>query len=109
MTRNDRGTVINRVLNWLEVGYPDGIPRPDRFPLVALLRRRLTEEQTREVIEQLTAGTVMEGRGDDPITAEEIENLIQLHLREAPSHGEVARVSAKLAAAGWPLADPLWS
>jgi len=107
MTTNDRGTVFNRVLSWLEVGYPDGVPRPDRFPLVALLRRRLTEEQTRDVIERLTTGTVMEGRGDDPITTEEIENLIQQHLREAPPHGDVARVSAKLAAAGWPLADPL--
>ncbi|MGI3782656.1 MAG: DUF3349 domain-containing protein, partial [Janthinobacterium lividum] len=40
--------VATRVLNWLEAGYPEGIPRQDRFPLIALLGRRLTEEQTRQ-------------------------------------------------------------
>lgn len=97
--------VVRRVLHWLEAGYPDGIPPQDRFPLVALLRRRLTEEQTREIVADLTAPGALETRGDDPITADEIGQLAERQLRESPTPEDVARVSARLAAAGWPLAD----
>ena len=97
--------VVLRVLHWLEAGYPDGIPPQDRFPLVALLRRRLTEEQTHEIVADLTAPGAVETRGDDPITAAEIEQLVERQLSESPSPEDVARVSARLAAGGWPLAD----
>ena len=101
----DSPNVALRVLKWLEAGYPDGIPRQDRFPLVALLRRRLTDEQTKEIVGDLTAPGALETRGDDPITQDEIEELISRQLRETPSADDVSRVSARLAAAGWPLAD----
>jgi hypothetical protein len=103
----DQPNVALRVLHWLEAGYPDGIPRQDRFPLIALLRRRLTEEQTREVVQDLTAPGALETRGDDPITSEEIEQLIGRQLSESPTPEDVSRVSARLAAGGWPLADSL--
>jgi len=99
--------VALRVLHWLEAGYPDGIPRQDRFPLIALLRRRLTDEQTREIVQDLTAPGALETRGDDPITQEEIEQLITRQLSESPTPEDVSRVSARLAAGGWPLADSL--
>ncbi len=113
MTATDQSTsqgseqpnVVTRVLHWLEAGYPEGIPPQDRFPLVALLRRRLTDDQTREIVADLTAPGAVETRGDDPITAEEIEDLISRQLAESPSSDDVSRVSARLAAAGWPLAD----
>lgn len=104
-TAGDQRSVALRVLNWLEAGYPEGIPRQDRFPLIALLRRRLTEDQTREIVADLTAPGALETRGDDPITSNEIEELIARQLRESPSSDDVSRVSARLAAAGWPLAD----
>ena len=103
----DQPNVAVRVLNWLEAGYPEGIPRQDRFPLIALLKRRLTDEQTREIVRDLTAPGALESRGDDAITQDEIEELIQRQLRESPSAEDVSRVSARLAAAGWPLADSL--
>ena len=106
MTTTEQSNVVVRVLHWLEAGYPDGIPRQDRFPLVALLKRRLTEEQTREVVADLTAPGALESRGDDPITAEEIQAMVAGQLSEEPSADDVARVSARLAAGGWPLADP---
>lgn len=109
MTATDESTtqpnVAVRVLHWLEAGYPDGIPRQDRFPLIALLRRRLTDDQTRAIVGELTAPGALETRGDDPITQEEIEQLIQRQLLESPSAEDVSRVSGRLAAAGWPLAD----
>jgi hypothetical protein len=101
----DQPNVVVRVLHWLEAGYPDGIPRQDRFPLVALLSRRLTDEQTREIVRDLTAPGALETRGVDAITQDDIEELIQRQLRESPSPEDVSRVSARLAAAGWPLAD----
>lgn len=103
----DQPNVALRVLHWLEAGYPDGIPRQDRFPLIALLRRRLTDAQTREIVSDLTAPGALETRGDDPITQEEIEQLIARQLSESPSPEDVSRVSARLAAGGWPLADTL--
>jgi hypothetical protein len=109
MTTTDQNNVVVRVLSWLEAGYPDGIPRQDRFPLIALLQRRLTEEQTREIVADLTAPGALENRGDDPITAEEIEALVAGRLSESASSEDVARVSARLAAGGWPLADPFLS
>ena len=105
MTTTDRANVIQRVLKWLEAGYPDGIPRQDRFPLVALLQRRLTDDQTRQVIGQLTSPDARL-RGDYPITAGEIEAPIERQLSDSPTPEDVARVSARLAAAGWPLAEP---
>ena len=99
-------SVAHRVLAWLQVGYPEGIPRQDRFPLVALLGRRLTESQTREVVAELTAPGPWPSRGDEPIDQSEIERLIRRQLSEAPPAADVSRVSARLAAGGWPLADP---
>ncbi|SEQ32746.1 DUF3349 domain-containing protein [Microlunatus flavus] len=104
-TSTETPNVVVRVLQWLEAGYPDGIPPQDRFPLVALLRRRLTDEQTHEIVADLTAPGALETRGDDPITAAEIEQLVARQLHESPSPEDVARVSARLAAGGWPLAD----
>jgi uncharacterized protein DUF3349 len=101
---DERGVAL-RVLHWLEAGYPDGIPRQDRFPLIALLRKRLDDEQVRTIVADLTAPGAVETRGDDPITAQEIETLVARQLRESPTPEDVRRVSARLAAAGWPLAD----
>lgn len=106
MTATDRDGVIARVLRWLELGYPDGIPRQDRFPLIALLERRLTEDQAHQVVAQITSPDAQLARGDDSITPGEIETLIHRQVREAPSPQDVARVSARLAAGGWPLAAP---
>ena len=105
MTTTEHSSVITRILRWLEAGYPEGIPRQDRFPLIALLRRRLTDEQTQEIITELTdprSSLLVE-----PISADQIETLIERALLEPASAEDVARVSARLAAAGWPLASDL--
>jgi transcription-repair coupling factor (superfamily II helicase) len=40
------------VLDWLVAGYPTGIPPKDYVPVLALLRRRLTEDEVRQVAEE---------------------------------------------------------
>ena len=33
------------MLGWLHQGYPEGVPPKDYFPLLALLKRSLTEDE----------------------------------------------------------------
>lgn len=93
------------VLKWLRAGYPQGIPPKDRIPLVALLHRKLTAEQIKDVAVALAESR---GEGQDPtVTRAEIGELIEHITHEAPSDDDIARVRSVLAAAGWPLADPI--
>jgi len=40
---------LHRIVNWLRVGYPQGIPPTDYMPLLALLSRRLTNRAAAEM------------------------------------------------------------
>jgi hypothetical protein len=97
-------SLLGSILNWLRAGYPEGVPGPDRVPLLALLRATpLTEEQIKEVVRNITAdgsSAVVDGSiGEDEIAA---------FISDVTDHDagpeNVKRVAAKLAAAGWPLA-----
>lgn len=92
------------VIRWLQAGYPEGVPGPDRVPLFALLRSTpLTAEQLKEVIDNLTAKgspAVVDGVIDGNEIAESIAEL----THRDPGPENVRRVAATLAAAGWPLA-----
>jgi hypothetical protein len=46
---------IAQALRWLGAGYPDGIPAQDRVPILALLRRRLTDDEVQEVCAAVAA------------------------------------------------------
>lgn len=94
--------VFSRALGWLTAGYPEGIPPQDRFAVVALLKRRLSDDQVKEIVAALTRGGGPED-ADRVITDAEIVTLTHRVLSEHPSEADLARVSAKLAAAGWPL------
>ncbi|GAB3928313.1 hypothetical protein GCM10011575_12010 [Microlunatus endophyticus] len=96
-------SIIGRVIGWLTAGYPEGIPAADRFPVIAVLKRRLTDEQVHEIVEELTHKD-SPALADGVITHDEVEALIQRILSEQPTHDEIRRVSARLAAGGWPLA-----
>ena len=91
------------ILNWLRAGYPNGVPGPDRVPLLALLRSTpLTEDQVKEVVAHLTAkdSPALDGGIDEDEIAEFIKDVS--HHDAGPEN--VKRVAATLAAAGWPLA-----
>jgi hypothetical protein len=95
-------TLLSRVLGWLTAGYPDGIPATDRFAVIALLKRRLTDEQLHEIVEALTADGSA-AHTDGFVSDAEIEELTRRVLSEEPGPEDLSRVSARLAAAGWPL------
>jgi Protein of unknown function (DUF3349) len=88
---------LNSVVAWLRAGYPDGIPPTDYFPVLALLSRRLSNDDVK-----LVARDLMQ-RGDfDHV---DIGVLITQLTDELPNPVDVERVRERLAAKGWPLDD----
>ena len=88
---------LNSVVTWLRAGYPDGIPPTDYFPVLALLSRRLGNDEVKLVARELMQ------RGDfDHV---DIGVLITQLTDELPSQADVERVRERLAAKGWPLDD----
>jgi hypothetical protein len=97
-------SLVSSILNWLRAGYPEGVPGPDRVPLLALLRATpLTDEQIKEVVRNITAdgSTAI---ADGSIGEDEIAAFISDVTDHDAGPENIQRVAAKLAAAGWPLA-----
>ncbi len=95
---------VASVLNWLRAGYPDGVPGPDRVPLLSLLRSTpLTEDEIREIVSEIAAEEATAPPGHQ-IDHDEIERFISGHVHHDAGEENIRRVAAKLAAAGWPLA-----
>ncbi|EFV14078.1 DUF3349 domain-containing protein [Segniliparus rugosus] len=90
------------VLRWLTLGYPQGVPPQDRIPLVALLRRKLTEEQVQEVVNSLIAPN-SDALEDGVINKDEISASVLTVKGAEPTESDIARVAEKLVAGGWPL------
>ncbi len=97
MTENQ--TVLDNVLGWLHDGYPEGVPPKDYFPLLALLKRSLTEE---EVIK--AAQSILRKSNSDTVTEDEIRTAVQGVIDKEPNPEEIHQVAARLASVGWPLA-----
>jgi len=98
-----RSNFVMRAVEWLRAGYPAGVPRGDYVALLGLLRRKLTEVEVNKIAQDLADISQRDG---DPITTHDIEDMINNAVLQAPSAEDVARVSAHLAAGGWPLVDP---
>jgi hypothetical protein len=97
-------SLVHSILDWLRAGYPEGVPGPDRVPLLALLRATpLTEDQIKEVVRNLTADGSA-ALADGAIGEDEIGGFIKDVSRHDAGPENVQRVAAKLASAGWPLA-----
>ena len=49
-------SLLKSILDWVRAGYPEGVPGPDRVPLLALLQgTELTNDQVKEVVRYITA------------------------------------------------------
>ena len=94
---------LAKIVAWISAGYPEGVPGPDRVPLLALLRRRLTDDEVKAVVAELRAQAELRTRGVDPV---DIGVLITQVTDQLPSPDDVERVRARLASQGWPLDDP---
>ena len=86
---------LSSVVSWLRAGYPEGIPQTDTFALLALLTRRLGNDEVK-----IVANALME-RGD--FDTADIGVLISKLTDELPSEEDIERVRERLVAkGGWP-------
>jgi hypothetical protein len=90
---------LQAIIGWLRAGYPEGVPDVDYIPLFALLGSQLTDAEVSAVAEELASST-------DPESAEAIRAAIKAVTHETPKDSDIARVRARLAGGGWPLAKP---
>ena len=86
---------LSSIVNWLRAGYPEGVPPTDYFPLLALLRRRLSDDEVKTVTKDL-----LRRNGFDEI---DIGVAITQMTDELPAPDDVERVRNRLAAKGWPF------
>lgn len=91
-------TFLAKIAAWLKSGYPEGVPDADRVPLLALLTRRLTNDEVKAVARDLI------NRGE--FDKFDIGVLITEITDELPRAEDIERVRERLAAKGWPLDDP---
>lgn len=110
----DRPQFLTSVIRWLRAGYPDGVPVGDYIPLVAILRRQLTEDEVHEVAATLATDAVLatERESSSTVITEvpEINRIdagveINKVTDELPSETDLARVRSVLVSAGWPFDD----
>jgi hypothetical protein len=93
--------VLTRIVAFLRAGYPEGVPSRDYLPLLALLRRRLSDDEVLAVAAELMATT------DVPVEGTDVRVAITKLTDELPSYDDTERVKQLLIAAGWPVNDPL--
>ena len=92
---------LTKIVTWLNDGYPEDVPGPDRVPLFALLKRRLTDDEVKAVAQDLIDLGKLPGADAADIGVQITQITDQL-----PTPEEVERVRVRLAAKGWPLDDP---
>lgn len=93
---------LSKIVAWITAGYPEGVPGPDRVPLFALLRPRLTDDEVRTLVRELARL----GESGREIDDAEISRLITQMIGTVPTADEIERVRTRLATQGWPLDDP---
>ena len=91
--------ILSKIIEWLRAGYPDGVPDVDYIPLFALLGSELTDSEVSTIAEELA-------NESKPESAEAIRQAIVDVTHQQAKESDINRVKARLAAGGWPLAQP---
>ncbi|NYJ75172.1 MULTISPECIES: DUF3349 domain-containing protein [Allobranchiibius] len=100
----DRPVFMANLMTWLRAGYPDGVPERDYQPLLALLRRQLSDEEVKDVARQLISGAREHG-DDAAISRVDVGVLVTKYTDGVPSESDLRRVQERLEKKGWPLHD----
>jgi hypothetical protein len=90
---------VHTILNWVRLGYPEGLPPKDYIPLFALLGTQVTPQDLQDIADQLADQ-------NDPQSSAALKQAITDVTHVKPNDADVARVRARLAEGGWPLARP---
>lgn len=100
--------LVQRVVNWLRAGYPDGVPAQDYVAVLGILRRTLTPAEVDRVVTELTRnaenGDAQNGEG--AVSRADLDTSIRKVLLGPALEEDIVRVSGRLASAGWPLGLP---
>jgi hypothetical protein len=91
---------LGSIVSWLRAGYPEGVPESDYIPLLAVLARRLSNEEVVAIAHELIAS------GELPVDDIDIGSVIVKVTDELPRDEDIDRVREKLSGHGWPLAEP---
>ena len=91
--------LLARIVAFLRAGYPEGVPTNDYIPLLALLRRRLSDDEVLAVANELVSD------GNTPVDGTDVRVAITKLTDEMPSPEDTDRVKQRLAAVGWPVND----
>lgn len=100
----DRPVFMAHLVTWLRAGYPDGVPERDYQPLLALLRRQLSDEEVKDVARQLISGA-RENGDNAAISRVDVGVLVTKYTDGVPSEADLQRVQERLEKKGWPLYD----
>ena len=95
--------LVQRVVRWLRAGYPEGVPQQDYIALFGILQRTLTPTELERVVVELS----QEAESGMAIVTPALVQQRITDVVKGPVHADdLGRVSARLAAAGWPLGSP---
>lgn len=86
---------VTSVVGWLRAGYPEGLPERDYIPLLALLARRLSDEEVMAVVDELL-------RDGDIGSPTAMRDAIAAVTHQPALDADVSRVADRLTAVGWP-------
>ncbi|CDO87477.1 hypothetical protein AWC29_18915 [Mycobacterium triplex] len=89
------GDRVSTILAFLRVGYPTCVPAAGYFPLLALLPRRVSDDEVAEIVSELAT----RGR---PVDNADIGVEITRSIHEMPSLEDIERVRQRLIAIGGP-------
>ncbi|MBO0843076.1 MAG: DUF3349 domain-containing protein [Nocardioides sp.] len=98
-------SALGKILGWLKAGYPEGIPARDYPPVLGVLRRNLTDADIEQIADELALQSV--SLGEEPVSGDQIREMVRTTAFQKATDEDLARVSAHLAAGGWPLASDL--
>jgi Protein of unknown function (DUF3349) len=88
--------VLMRVVGFLRADYPEGVPAHVYIPLLALLRRRLSDDEVIVVAAELISG-------GNAVDGTDVRVAITKLTDEMPSPEDTERVMRRLTAVGWPV------
>jgi Protein of unknown function (DUF3349) len=99
MTVEQQPTFLESVLDWLHKGYPEGVPPKDYYPLLALLKRSLSDDEVVQAAQSILRAADF----DTPVTEVQIRDAVREVIEKEPNPEELNQVASRLASVGWPL------
>jgi Protein of unknown function (DUF3349) len=94
------GDRVSRIVAFLRAGYPTGVPATGYVPLLALLRRRVSDDEIAVIASKLSV------RQRPSIDNADIGVEITRVTQEMPSFDDIESVQQRLTAIGSPGSEP---